>query len=341
MYRSPEGVPIAMAFAFMSSLYFRGKIGYAMHFAQPSPPIGDHGVYIIAPGFGLVPPDWRITPERMKVMSRTPVDVAQARLPQAARRACPRAREQTRARRAGRPPRQRRQRQVRRHPLARFPAPAALPRRVRGTRRHVARRTDAARRPRQSRARIHARSTRRGIAPAATEKSPRVGDAGLTAAQFAVVAAAKRLVIDPDATDLTLQFGAREVRLTNLRKLFWKNAEDHQARSAAVLRRHLAVPAAAPRRPRHGDEALPERRRGRFFLHEARAGAAAGVDRDLPDHAFGDGQLPDRAGSPLAPLAHQPRLHRSQPVVRALRRLQPPRLSSTSISIPVPAPISK
>jgi hypothetical protein len=70
LYRSPEGVPIAMAFAFMSSLYFRGKIGYALHFAAGS------GVYIIAPGFGLVSPDWRITPERMKVMSRTPVDAA-------------------------------------------------------------------------------------------------------------------------------------------------------------------------------------------------------------------------------------------------------------------------
>ena len=35
--------------------------------------------------------------------------------------------------------------------------------------------------------------------------------------------AAKRLVIDPDATDIVLQFGAREVRLTNLPKLFWKN----------------------------------------------------------------------------------------------------------------------
>lgn len=68
MYRSPEGVPISLAFAFMSSLYFRGKIGYAQHFAAES------GVYVIAPGFGLVPPDWRLTPDRMQVMSRTPVD---------------------------------------------------------------------------------------------------------------------------------------------------------------------------------------------------------------------------------------------------------------------------
>ena len=33
LYRSPEGVPIAVAFAFMSALYFRGKIAYANTFA--------------------------------------------------------------------------------------------------------------------------------------------------------------------------------------------------------------------------------------------------------------------------------------------------------------------
>ncbi len=69
MYRSPEGVPIALAFAFMSALYFRGKITYALHFAKPS------DIFVIAPGFGLVPPDWPINEERMKVLSRTPVDV--------------------------------------------------------------------------------------------------------------------------------------------------------------------------------------------------------------------------------------------------------------------------
>jgi hypothetical protein len=74
-YRSEEGVMIGEAFAFMSALYFRGKIGYALHFAQPSPSLGGFGVYVIAPGFGLVPPDWKLTPERMKTMSRTPVDI--------------------------------------------------------------------------------------------------------------------------------------------------------------------------------------------------------------------------------------------------------------------------
>jgi len=71
LYRSAEGVPISIAFAFMSALYFRGKIAYALHFANPTP----EGVFIIAPGFGLVPWDWCITEERMKVMSKTAVDV--------------------------------------------------------------------------------------------------------------------------------------------------------------------------------------------------------------------------------------------------------------------------
>ena len=69
MYRSAEGVPIGLAFAFMSALYFRGKIAYALHFG------GIENTFVIAPGFGLVPPEWRITPERMKVLQRTPVDV--------------------------------------------------------------------------------------------------------------------------------------------------------------------------------------------------------------------------------------------------------------------------
>src|SRR5206468_987299 len=68
-YRSKEGVPIALAFAFMSALYFRGKIAYALHFADIE------NIFVIAPGFGLVGPDWPITPERMKTMSKTPVDV--------------------------------------------------------------------------------------------------------------------------------------------------------------------------------------------------------------------------------------------------------------------------
>jgi len=68
LYQSDEGVPIGLAFAFMSALYFRGKIAYALQFAPLE------NIFVITPGFGLVPPDWRITPERMKVLQRTEVD---------------------------------------------------------------------------------------------------------------------------------------------------------------------------------------------------------------------------------------------------------------------------
>jgi hypothetical protein len=67
-FRAGE-VMIAEAFAFMSALYFRGKIAYALHFG------GVENSYIIAPGFGLVPPTWTLDEARMKKMSQTDVDV--------------------------------------------------------------------------------------------------------------------------------------------------------------------------------------------------------------------------------------------------------------------------
>ena len=68
-YRSAEGVMIAEAFAFMSALYFRGKIAYALHFG------GRENTRVIAPGFGLVEPTWMVTEPRMKKMRKTDVDM--------------------------------------------------------------------------------------------------------------------------------------------------------------------------------------------------------------------------------------------------------------------------
>jgi hypothetical protein len=67
-YRSAEGVPIAEAFSFVSSLYFRGKIAYARRFAA------EEEILVIAPGVGLVPPGWRLTAKRLTAL-RTPVDL--------------------------------------------------------------------------------------------------------------------------------------------------------------------------------------------------------------------------------------------------------------------------
>jgi len=73
-YRTEGGVEVADAFAFMSALYFRGKIAYARAFAKPSPIIGGDGIFVITSGYGLVPPDWRINEERMKRMRRIDID---------------------------------------------------------------------------------------------------------------------------------------------------------------------------------------------------------------------------------------------------------------------------
>lgn len=74
--RSPEGAPLDEVFTFVSSLYFRGKLTYARHFAQPPAGFPREGsVLVIAPGFGLVPPSWRIDPERTEILRGTPVDL--------------------------------------------------------------------------------------------------------------------------------------------------------------------------------------------------------------------------------------------------------------------------
>jgi hypothetical protein len=75
-YQSEQGVPIGDAFEFMSSLYFRGKLAYARRFASPSPLIGGDGIFVITSGFGLVPPDWALTEERLKRMRKIDVDVS-------------------------------------------------------------------------------------------------------------------------------------------------------------------------------------------------------------------------------------------------------------------------
>src|SRR5688500_18817922 len=73
-YQSDDGGPIADAFAFMSALYFRGKIAYARQFAVP-PQGQEHAIFVITSGYGLVSPDWRLDAERMKRMRKVGLDV--------------------------------------------------------------------------------------------------------------------------------------------------------------------------------------------------------------------------------------------------------------------------
>ena len=75
------------------------------------------------------------------------------------------------------------------------------------------------------------------------------------------MAAAKRLVIPTDKTDVVLNFGAREVRLTNLPKLFWKNLKitkrdllQYYADISPYLLPHLAGRAMVMKRYPNGAE---------------------------------------------------------------------------------------
>ena len=97
----------------------------------------------------------------------------------------------------------------------------------------------------------------------------------------------------------------------------------------AVLRRRRAVLLPHLARSRDGDEALSRTApTGKCFFMKRAPDAAAGLDRDLRDRArLGQRhRFPDGAGPRVAALGRQPRLHRPQPVVRALRRRRSPRL---------------
>jgi hypothetical protein len=69
-----EGAPLGEVFAFISGLYFRGKLAYSEAFAAPPP--GVPGALVIAPGRGLLPPAWPVTIDDMREMASVPVDAA-------------------------------------------------------------------------------------------------------------------------------------------------------------------------------------------------------------------------------------------------------------------------
>lgn len=69
---SPQGAPIGDVFAFLSSLYFRGKLSYARVFSRP--PRDMPGVLVIAPGRGLLPASQPITPSELRAFATVDVD---------------------------------------------------------------------------------------------------------------------------------------------------------------------------------------------------------------------------------------------------------------------------
>ena len=80
--RSPEGAPLGDIFAFMSGLYFRGKLAYARRFANPPDP-GDPlvaaGVLVITPNAGLRGADVAVTRDSIRAFAGEPIDLGNAR----------------------------------------------------------------------------------------------------------------------------------------------------------------------------------------------------------------------------------------------------------------------
>ncbi|HXE79403.1 MAG TPA: hypothetical protein VNK41_01515, partial [Vicinamibacterales bacterium] len=71
------GAPLGDVFTFMSGLYFRGKLTYALRFAsrgEADPAIVERGVFIITPGAGLRTPETLVTRAAIQRFAR--IDVA-------------------------------------------------------------------------------------------------------------------------------------------------------------------------------------------------------------------------------------------------------------------------
>jgi hypothetical protein len=81
-----EGVPLGEVFAFISGLYFRGKLTYAQAFATP--PEGVPGSFVIVSGAGLAPPETVITLEQLHQIASIPIDARDARYREPLEKAC-------------------------------------------------------------------------------------------------------------------------------------------------------------------------------------------------------------------------------------------------------------
>jgi hypothetical protein len=75
--RSGEGVAIGEVFAFISGLYFKGKLAYSLEFArppEPGAPIAGSGALIITPSAGLRPVETRVDADALRAFAG--VDIA-------------------------------------------------------------------------------------------------------------------------------------------------------------------------------------------------------------------------------------------------------------------------
>jgi hypothetical protein len=75
--QSDEGAPLGDFFAFISGLYFRGKLTYARRFARPpdaANPVVGCGIHVITPTAGLRSPDTLITEAAVRAFAGGDID---------------------------------------------------------------------------------------------------------------------------------------------------------------------------------------------------------------------------------------------------------------------------
>jgi hypothetical protein len=75
--RSTDGAPIGEVFAFLSGLYFRGKLAYARAFAcaPEGVELASNGVFVITPNAGLRSPDTPVTLGAIRAFARVEVSI--------------------------------------------------------------------------------------------------------------------------------------------------------------------------------------------------------------------------------------------------------------------------
>src|SRR5215204_2715309 len=75
--RTPQGAMIGEVFSFLSGLYFRGKLAYALRFANP--PVGVDGQLVITTNRGLVPAHTYVTLKDLAKMGAVDIDADERR----------------------------------------------------------------------------------------------------------------------------------------------------------------------------------------------------------------------------------------------------------------------
>ena len=77
--RTADGAPLGELFAFMSGLYFRGKLAYSRAFARPpdpASPISGAGSFVITPNAGLRSIDTLVTLAALRNFAGVDIDAA-------------------------------------------------------------------------------------------------------------------------------------------------------------------------------------------------------------------------------------------------------------------------